>query len=200
MGKQPIGPGRVCPRQAQSRASVDAILEAATQILEAAGEAGFNTNAIAERAGVGIASLYRYFPNKRAILVELGRREMTRVNDEIAAAMASREEGVAPDRLAIRLFLHAFGGRTRARRAVVTVLLQELKPAELQAAFARAESGMAGHAGRPISHVQAFVLSRALLGVMRSAVLEGAPFLLTREFEDELVHLARAYAARVADA
>jgi AcrR family transcriptional regulator len=36
------------------------------------------TNQIADRAGVNIASLYQYFPNKQAIVVELMRRHVDR--------------------------------------------------------------------------------------------------------------------------
>ena len=43
---------RRIPRQQRAQASVDFVLEAAVQVLEATGEAGFNTNAVAERAGV----------------------------------------------------------------------------------------------------------------------------------------------------
>lgn len=190
---------RVLPRQARSRATVDAILEAAALVLEDAGEAGFNTNAVAERAGVGIGSLYRYFPGKRAILVELGRREMAHVGDAMAAALAAPGGTIAPDRAAIRAFLQAFGGKVTARRAVVTALLNHLDPAEVQAALARTENGLTGRADRPASRMQAFMLSRGLLGIMRSAVLEGADFLLAPEFEDELVQLSRAYMSRMAE-
>jgi AcrR family transcriptional regulator len=37
---------------------------------------GLTTRAIAERAGVGIASLYRYFPNREAIVAEVIRSEI----------------------------------------------------------------------------------------------------------------------------
>jgi hypothetical protein len=38
---------RKTPRQPRARTTADYILEAATQVLEATGEAGFNTNAVA---------------------------------------------------------------------------------------------------------------------------------------------------------
>lgn len=183
------------PRQSRSRATVEAILEAATQVLEIAGEPGFNTNVIAERAGVGVGSIYRYFPDKQAILVALGRREKAQVSARIAADSASRPAGIAADRHAIRTFLRAFGERTKARRAIVQVLLQQLSPTELQAAFLQAESSMATRSEIKLDRVQLFVLSRALLGAMRAAVMEDADFLLAQEFEDELVRLAWAYAA-----
>lgn len=65
---------RKSPRQARSRATVEAILEAATRILEAEGLAGLTTNQVAERAGVSIGSLYQYYPSRDAILAELVRR------------------------------------------------------------------------------------------------------------------------------
>lgn len=70
------------PRQTRAKATVEAILEAATYILLHDGQNGFNTNHIAEKAGVSIASLYQYFTDKNAILSELQRRhvEKTRAN------------------------------------------------------------------------------------------------------------------------
>ena len=47
--------------------------------------------------------------------------------------------------------------------------------------------------GRPLSRLQSFVLSRAIHGAMRAAVLEGSEYLQSPEFEDELVRLGRAY-------
>jgi AcrR family transcriptional regulator len=195
MREQLVPAQRVSPRQPRSLATVDAILEAAAQVLEIAGEPGFNTNAIAERAGVGIGSIYRYFPDKHAILVEMGRREMARVGAQLRIDPASKPSSIAPDRQAIRTFLHAFGERTRARRVVVSALLRQLSAAELHTAFAQAEAGMASRSAAPLDRIQLFVLSRALLGAMRAAVLEDANFLLSQQFEDELVLLARAYAS-----
>lgn len=53
---------------------MDAIVQATAYILKKQGYAGLTTNAIARKAGVNIASLYQYFPNKEAILAELLRR------------------------------------------------------------------------------------------------------------------------------
>jgi AcrR family transcriptional regulator len=65
------------PKQSRSRATCDAILEAASQILERDGSAGFNTASVAERAGVSIGTLYQYFPDKQAILLAAAQREMS---------------------------------------------------------------------------------------------------------------------------
>lgn len=71
------------PRQARSVATFEAILEAAARILESLGFAGFNTNAVAELAGVSIGSLYQYFPSKEALIVELIRRERAKLSNHI---------------------------------------------------------------------------------------------------------------------
>lgn len=76
------------PTQPRAVETVACILEAAAQILEVSGRAGFNTNAVAERAGVSIGSLYQYFPGKDALLIALMRREKERFGEDAAAALA----------------------------------------------------------------------------------------------------------------
>ena len=63
------------PKQQRAKATVDAVLEASARVLVDVGYAKASTNLIAERAGVGIGSLYEYFPGKEAIYAELRRRE-----------------------------------------------------------------------------------------------------------------------------
>ncbi len=62
---------RKAPGQARSKETVNVILEASARILESEGLRGFNTNAVAAKAGVSVGSLYQYFPNKDVILVAL---------------------------------------------------------------------------------------------------------------------------------
>lgn len=62
------------PRQSRSREMTERILQATIAHLEQEGGRTLNTNRIAERAGVDIASLYRYFGSKEAILLELAER------------------------------------------------------------------------------------------------------------------------------
>jgi AcrR family transcriptional regulator len=73
MRKRRLSP-RKTPKQDRSRATVEALLEATTDILIREGYAKLTTNRIADRAGVNIASLYQYFPGKEAIVAELRRR------------------------------------------------------------------------------------------------------------------------------
>lgn len=67
---------RRSPKQARARATCEAIVEAAAQILERGGADALTTNAVAERAGVSIGTLYQHFPDKQAILIAAARREL----------------------------------------------------------------------------------------------------------------------------
>lgn len=177
---------RRSPRQQRARSTVDAILEAATRILEA-GEA-FTTNHVAERAGVSVGTLYQYFPDKAAILHALGARERR------AMAHATRESiaaGVEPARAAIRAQLTAFEGRSRARRVVLAAILRD-PPSPGMAD--EVDAGVAPFVREGERPVHAFVISRAVMGVVRAAVLEDSPLLGTPDLEDALVRLVRGYA------
>jgi AcrR family transcriptional regulator len=181
------------PTQHRAHATIDIVLEAAAQLLETVGEQGFNTNALAERAGVSVGTLYRYFPNKQAILAALGRRERDAYEAAHTAMRAGDTGGLALDRASIRTFLHAFGGRKVARRAAVRALITHADPQELSAGYAPVEAAMVDADGERLSPIQAFVLTRAIQGAMRAAVMEDVDFLHARELEDELVRLGRLY-------
>jgi AcrR family transcriptional regulator len=77
------------PSQARSRRRVDRILRATGQLLEEGTELGrLSTAMIAERAGVPIGSVYQYFPNKDAVVLELFRDALSRVDARIGAVAA----------------------------------------------------------------------------------------------------------------
>lgn len=64
------------PRQARAALTRQRILDAAARVFAEYGYAAGTTNRIAERARVSIGSLYQYYPNKDAILVELLTRHL----------------------------------------------------------------------------------------------------------------------------
>jgi AcrR family transcriptional regulator len=98
------------PRQARSRATWEAIVEAAAQILERDGAAAFNTNAVAERAGVSIGTIYQYFPDKQAILAAAAKRELV----EGSAAAPARRRALIEALIAMVESLGRFGVATAA--------------------------------------------------------------------------------------
>lgn len=77
---------RKLPVQARSAHTVEAVLEAAARILETHGLAACTTNAIAERAGVSVGSLYQYFPNRDALTVALIERETAQLLADVERA------------------------------------------------------------------------------------------------------------------
>lgn len=60
---------RKTPRQARAKWTVDAIVEAAIQVLAVEGYARFTTARVAERAGVSVGTMYQYYPDKAALCV-----------------------------------------------------------------------------------------------------------------------------------
>ena len=92
MRKRRLSP-RKTPKQERSRATVEALLEATTDILVRQGYAALTTNRIAERAGVNIASLYQYFPGKEAIVAELRRRHGTDQRAALRRVLAEHTTG-----------------------------------------------------------------------------------------------------------
>ena len=71
------------PRQARSRATVDAIVDAGARVLADHGWAAFTTNKVAEMAGASIGSLYQYFPDKLSLVEAIRRRHL----DDCLAAL-----------------------------------------------------------------------------------------------------------------
>lgn len=70
----PEGIARPAPKQERSRATVEKILAAADVEFAARGSTGVTTTQIAERAGVSVGALYRFFPDKQAIAAALAER------------------------------------------------------------------------------------------------------------------------------
>ncbi len=74
-------------REAEARRNDKRILEVALEVFAADRRAPMT--AVADRAGVGQASLYRRYPNKAALLTEVCRSGMTRIRDAALAALES---------------------------------------------------------------------------------------------------------------
>ena len=79
---------RTTPVQQRGQARVDALLDAAAEIVAASGIAALTTSAIAERSGSSVGAVYRYFPNADAVLIALADR-----NRDLFAARVAAEVG-----------------------------------------------------------------------------------------------------------
>jgi AcrR family transcriptional regulator len=76
---------------------VRAILEAAAHVFEERGPDAATTDAIAERAGVSIGSLYQYFPSKDALLATLSACHLLAAREALAPAFALLDAGADAD-------------------------------------------------------------------------------------------------------
>ncbi len=75
---------RATPHQDRSLKTMERVLAAAAELLEEVGFERLSTNMICKRAGLTPPALYRYFPNKYAVLKELGERLMEAQNALLA--------------------------------------------------------------------------------------------------------------------
>jgi AcrR family transcriptional regulator len=116
---------RKLPRQARSRASVDAIREGCARVLERGGYESLTTNAVAAAAGVGIGTVYDFFPNREAIVVALAEQRLGRLADEVKAALA--EAAGRDAHAALELVIRRILRSVAADRALYRVLLREAK-------------------------------------------------------------------------
>ncbi|WP_134738894.1 TetR/AcrR family transcriptional regulator [Nocardioides sp. 503] len=81
------------PQQDRSRETVERILEAAEQEIGSRGLAAAGTRAIAARAGLSVGALYRFFPDKDAIVEALTRRYLADLTPAYAATVADVAPG-----------------------------------------------------------------------------------------------------------
>src|SRR5882757_577137 len=126
------------PTQARAQDTYEVILATAGEMLSDMGFEQLTTNAICQRAGLTPPALYRYFPNKYAILKELGDRLMSAQDHVVLDWIDSG--GLAGDtveaRLASSIAIHerivgitrAFPGGAAIARALRAVpMLQRLR-------------------------------------------------------------------------
>jgi AcrR family transcriptional regulator len=196
---------RKTPRQARAAHTVDAILEAAAQILQSEGEERLNTNRIAERAGFSIGTLYQYFPDKEGILAAIAEREREKIQGAVVKALREirPEDFEGAVREIVRTLIGAFVTRRRARKIILMTMLRRWQVSpdnrgvdDIAALLVNSAGRERSAAARPRSPAAAVVLTRAIQGAIRAAVLEMSPHLETREFEDELVRLAVRFVTR----
>jgi AcrR family transcriptional regulator len=82
---------RVIPRQKRAQERVEKILIATRALLKSGGFESLTTNHVADKAGVPIGSVYRYFPDKDALvaaLIDAHTERMLNLLDEKIAALA----------------------------------------------------------------------------------------------------------------
>jgi len=94
------------------------------------------TAMVAERAGASIGTVYRYFPDRIAVLQALGARNLERVIDRVTAEMsdASHVNWAESVDAALDIFLGAFRSEASFRSLRVGDVI-DLRPAENERTF-----------------------------------------------------------------
>ena len=193
-------PLRKTPSQTRALRTVDTLFEAATRILASEGEAGFTTNRIAERAGFSIGTLYQYFPSKEAIVVALVRRHRDRVLRELDVMLDRCVAGDYGVEVALRMYLRhivdAFGRGQKAQRLLARLGWQLDAPAAIVAAMddgaERIRSALARLDDPTLSvpdEPTLYMLTRAVIGAVRSAAVEESTMLDDPRFEEALFRM-----------
>ena len=193
---------RRAPKQLRSRVIVDAIVEAGRRILEAEGPDALTTNHIAERAGISIGSLCRYFQNKEAVVAAICDRETGRDVAEIRAAdhwpiddLSLREAlaAIVDFQIARHQRLLALGKEVYRSHQSEFSLTTRMGPDEI---VDHLRELLARHASavrvRDLDHA-AFLIARGLSAIVRRALEERPQKLQEAAFRDELVDLAVVY-------
>ncbi len=123
------------PRQARSKATVDAIVEATGQVFERGGYRRTTAAKVAARAGVSVGSLYQYFPDKEAMIAAFFDRRLAE-DIELLQAVAARAveasgdtEGAAPVAL-LRIAVEEMVALYRKDRALYVGVAEILPMAE----------------------------------------------------------------------
>jgi AcrR family transcriptional regulator len=93
-------PTKRLPKQARAKARVEAILEAASHLLEKSGRGEITTTAIARAANIPVGSLYQYFTDKNDILEQLYDTAYHEVEAQVEAEQANLDPGLGFEAIA----------------------------------------------------------------------------------------------------
>jgi AcrR family transcriptional regulator len=182
------------PKQARAQATVDAILEATFQLLESDGAACLTTNLIAERAGVSIGTLYQYFEDREAILAAMGQRQAEATREQIIQIiLAAPETGSV--RAIVQAIVSGISGSPATRIALSDALFRTRGEAVLSEQHAMFFDSLSGRLqfGFEMTKEAAFVLTHAVVCLLRAAAAEPELDLDPGALEDELVRLLESY-------
>ena len=192
------------PQQGRAQQTVQAIVDAATYILIKDGWQGFTTNRIAKRAGVNIASLYQYFPNKEAIAVEIQRLHGESARRRLREVILASGEAQSLRSVLRETILAAVEEHTASPR--LHKALSEELPRSIRQLSSRSrveeiasiwKDAIAGKfKGVPDAEIAVFISRVTIHAVIHAAAVERPGLLTTPLLTDELVALLEGYLQR----
>jgi len=118
------------PVQARSAARLTGLLDAAAAVIDELGYERLTTAMVAERAGASIGTVYRYFPDRIAVLQALGARNLDRVLSRVSDEMLNESHSTWTESLtaAFEVLKDAFGNEAGFRSLRVGDVI-DLRPA-----------------------------------------------------------------------
>jgi AcrR family transcriptional regulator len=189
------------PVQARSTASVDAILDATTQVLLSVGKERLTTTRVALRAGVSIGTLYQYFPNKSALLQAALKRHLDDVTKAIEQ-VTQEQKGNTLESMATALITTFL--RAKMKDAKTSVALYSVS-SDVDGAKMAQRMGLRSNKAvvemlsttcEPLAkdpHLVASMLMSAMAGVSRRLLESGAPEKHFDTLHQELLFMASTY-------
>jgi AcrR family transcriptional regulator len=161
---------RRAPSQQRSRERVGRILDAAATLITEHGVDRLSTRAIATRAGVPVASLYRYFADRDEIILALVQRDTAEMDEQVAEAVGALE---APTiRSLITATMRAFVRVYHRRPAFVMIWWRgRTNPAVVE--FCRAHNREIAKAVHAYANEAGLITAEATLSVAELAVEVG---------------------------
>jgi AcrR family transcriptional regulator len=192
---------RKTPIQTRSTATVQAIHEAAIQVLLSQAAERFTTTRVADRAGVSVGTLYQYYPNKQSLLFSVLEDHLNRVATKIEAACeAARHKPVTE---MMREMVEAFVD-AKMERADISVALYRVSAEVGGTALAkrigqRSRKAIetmlltAPDAKSQPEKLAIDVMFAAIAGVMRSLLEDNPSPGTVRKLKGQLVLLCQSY-------
>ena len=192
------------PTQKRAQLTIEAIFEATSQIVDREGVSGLTTNKIAAKAGFSVGTLYQYFSSKEAIFRAMAQHGRELVLRELESYLFSVEcsqdpQDISPHdfvRRYVNICIEGFALGKNYRRAMNRLCWLLEQPDETAASVRNMVERLKlclkylNHPMLPVlDETQMFILSRSLLGCLRSASLERFSHMDSVEFENQLVDL-----------
>ncbi|HUP57548.1 MAG TPA: TetR/AcrR family transcriptional regulator, partial [Bdellovibrionota bacterium] len=190
------------PRQARSLQTFETILDGAFQLLLRENPEKISVVKIAERAGVSVGTVYQYFECKDAILGALVGRYVDAHLEKVQRAAESLQGAPMEEFLdgLIRVLIRSYSDNVNLSRIVLgrmPLLAFEDRRNELDRMVRAHLHAQLEELGLPIHHprseVSIYVFTRAILGPIWTAVIEGSPHLDSPEFETSIRWIGRTY-------
>lgn len=193
---------RKVPVQERSRRTVEAILQAASQVLVRCGYKSATTGTIAERAGVSIGTLYQYFPNKESLVASVIEGHFKEVLAIVESALQSHRD--SPLDVLLLAIIRSSLDAHRLQPELHKVLIEQIprvglyvKAIELSETLS---SLLQEHLARRFPQISAyqlqklvFMLETTVEALTHRAVIERPQWLTSGELEAEAFGLLAPY-------